>query len=99
MAQLQMDTSYELMRACRATPLAADGSEQPEEELSPGHELALVEERGDRLLVRSAGTASMGEWQYLVRREEFEAAITPPEQLPRVGQAPTTSSNTAGSPD
>ena len=99
-AELTTDTWYELMRACRATPLTSDGRPLPEEEdLSPGRELRVVEERDDRLLVESRGSAPASDWRYLVERADFELAITPPDDLPRSGQAPTASSNTAGSPD
>ncbi len=92
-------TWYELMRACPAIPLATDGAELSPEDLSPGLELAIDEERDERLVVVSRGSVPDRQWRYLVTRTDFERAITRPEDLPREGQAPTASSNTAGSPE
>jgi hypothetical protein len=89
----------ELLRACAAIPLGADGSELPEERLSPGQEVRVIEDRGERLVVSSRGGLPAREWLYLVRRLDFDAARTPPEGLPREGQAPTAPATTAGSPD
>ena len=98
-AEMKTGVWYELFRACPAVPLGQDGSEQEPAEMSPGMEVAAVEERGDRLVVESRGSTPASPWRYLVQRADLERAITPPERLPREGQAPTSSSNTAGSPD
>ena len=97
--ELNPDTEYELLRACPAVPLAQDGRELDPAEMPPAMKVQLVEERGDRLVVQSAGSTPTQQWRYLVARADFERAITPPEDLPREGLAPTASSNTVGSPD
>jgi len=98
-ADLKTGASFELHRACAATPLAQDGGELPPSEMPPAMRVTVVEERGDRLVVESLGSAPATPWRYLVARADFERAVTPPADLPREGQAPTSSSNTAGSPD
>ena len=92
-------TWHELMRTCPATPLATDGAELAPDELPPGLELAIEEERGEQLVVVSRGSVPDRQWRYLVTRADFERAITRPEDLPREGQSPTASANTAGSPE
>ena len=99
-AHLQMDTWYELMRNCPARPFTSDGELLTDvEELSPGRRLKIVEERDGQLVVTSEGTAPAAQWRYLVEREALQTAVTVPEGLPREGQAPKASANTAGSPD
>jgi len=92
-------TWYELMRSCPSIPLATDGAELSPEELSPGLELAIDEERGEQLVVISRGSVPNRQWRYLVSRADFERAVTRPQDVPREGQAPTASANTSGSPD
>jgi hypothetical protein len=89
----------ELYRACTATPLGAEGSELEPGEMPPGMEVRVVEERGDRLVVESRSSTPAQSWRYLVRRDDFDRATSPPETLPREGIAPTASANTSGSPD
>ena len=97
--ELRPDTTYELLRACSAVPLAQDGRELEPAEMPPAMQVQIVEERGDRLVVQSAGSTPSQQWRYLVSRADLQQAITPPENLPREGVAPTASANTAGSPD
>ena len=97
--ELRPDTVYELLRACPAVPLTQDGRELDRAEMSPAMQVQIVEERGDHLVVQSAGSTPAQQWRYLVSRADLQQAITPPEDLPREGVAPTASSNTAGSPD
>lgn len=92
-------TWYELMRDCPSIPLAADGTELEPAALPPGLELAIEEERGDTLVVKSRGSVPAQQWSSLVTRSDFDLAITKPGVLPREGMAPTASANTSGSPD
>ena len=92
-------TWYELMRDCPAIPLATDGAELPPEDLSPGLELTIEEERGEQLVVVSRGSVPDRQWRYLVARADFERAITRPDDAPREGQAPTAPASTSGGPD
>src|SRR5688500_15559121 len=98
-ATTDRDTWKELMRECPVIPLDAEGREMPAESLSPGNQLAVREERGDQLVVEGRGVTPAREWRYLVRREDFLRALTPPEGMPRSGQAPTAPATTAGGPD
>jgi len=93
------DVWKELLRECPVTPLDTNGREMEPDTLSPGNQLAVLEERGDRLLLKARGTAKESEWQYLVSRAAFALALTPPGDLPRSGQAPSEASALSGSPD
>ncbi len=95
----QHTTTYELLRACPAVPLATDGAEMPPAEMSPGLEVTVEGEQDGRLIVAAAGSSPSQTYRYLVNRDDLARAIREPSLLPREGQAPTSSSNTAGSPD
>lgn len=92
-------STFELLRACPATPLATDGSEMPADEMPPGLRLEIEGEQDGRLLVAAQGSSPSQTYRYLVTREALSRAVSRPELLPREGQAPTASSNTAGAPD
>ena len=92
-------TWFELLRSCPAVPLATDGAELPPEDLSPGLELAIEEDRGEQLVVVSRGSVPDRQWRYLVTRADFERAVTRPQDLPGEGQAPTAPASTSGSPE
>jgi hypothetical protein len=68
-------------------------------EMPPAMRVTVTGEQDGRLVVESDGSTPGQRWRYLVERSEFERAVTPPDGLPREGQAPTSSSNTSGSPD
>ena len=91
--------SYELFRACSAIPLTQDGGQLEPSDMPVAMRLAVIGEQGDSLVVESHGSTPSQRWRYLVQRADFERAVTPPDDLPRDGQAPTSSSNTSGSPD
>ena len=97
--EVRSGKSYELFRACPAIPLAQDGGQSEPSELPPAMRITITGEQGDRLVVESLGSTPSQHWRYLVERADLERAVTPPDDLPRDGQAPTSSSNTAGSPD
>jgi hypothetical protein len=98
-ADVKAGVWYELFRACPAIPLAQDGTEMDPAQLPIAMEISIVEERGESVVVESRGSTPAQPWRYLVQRADLERAVTSPEELPREGQAPTASSNTAGSPD
>jgi hypothetical protein len=91
--------TYELQRACPSVPLATDGSELPAQDMPPGLRVTVDEERDGHLVVSAVGSSPSQIYRYLVTREALSEAISDPDLLPREGQAPTASSNTAGSPD
>lgn len=97
--EVRSGESYELFRACPAIPLAQDGARLEPSDMPVGMQVVVNGEQGDRLVVESLGSTPSQRWRYLVRRADFERAVTPPDTLPRDGQAPTSSSNTSGSPD
>jgi hypothetical protein len=92
-------TTFELLRACPAIPLATDGSEMPPAEMPPGMEVSLEGERMGRLIVSARGSSPSQAYRYIVGRDDLARAVREPSLLPREGQAPTSSSNTAGAPD
>jgi hypothetical protein len=95
----QHTITHELLRACPAVPLTTDGAELPPDEMSPGLQVTVQGEQDGRLIVAAAGSSPSQTYRYLVNRDDLARAIREPSLLPREGQAPTSSSNAAGSPD
>jgi hypothetical protein len=93
-------TYHELFQPCPVQPLLPDGSPTGEhDELSPGNEVAVVEERGDQVVLEPRGVSAARPFRFLARRVDLEHALTPPENMPRAGMAPTAPASTSGSPD
>lgn|SRR5215207_1591377 len=90
---------YELLRACPAVPIAQDGSDLEPAEMPPAMQVRIIEQRGDHVIVESRASTETQRWRYRLARADLDRAVTPPETLPREGQAPTAPATSAGSPD
>ena len=90
---------YELLRACPAVPLTTEGRRLESAEMSPGLQVRIDGDQDGQLLVSAVGSSPVHTYRYLVNRDDLALAIREPSFLPREGQAPTASSNTAGAPD